>query len=47
MRPDRDYLQLDCAMSYGLVEYQRSLDMLIHPADRQGAAFRAIAIRCS
>ncbi|MCB5205433.1 mandelate racemase/muconate lactonizing enzyme family protein [Neorhizobium sp. T786] len=28
MRPDRDWLQFDCALSYGLVEYQRTLDML-------------------
>ena len=28
MRPDRDYLQFDCALSYGLVEYLRTLDML-------------------
>ncbi|WP_018924306.1 mandelate racemase/muconate lactonizing enzyme family protein [Salsuginibacillus kocurii] len=28
MRPDRDYLQFDCALSYGLVEYMRILDML-------------------
>lgn len=28
MRPDRDWLQFDCALSYGLVEYQRTLKML-------------------
>ena len=28
MRPDRDWLQFDCALSYGLVEYMRTLDML-------------------
>lgn len=28
MRPDRDYLQFDCALSYGLVEYLRTLDVL-------------------
>jgi L-alanine-DL-glutamate epimerase-like enolase superfamily enzyme len=28
MRPDRDWLQFDCARSYGLVEYLRTLDML-------------------
>lgn len=28
MRPDRDVLQFDCALSYGLVEYLRVLDML-------------------
>ena len=26
MRPDRDILQFDCALSYGLVEYLRTLD---------------------
>lgn len=28
MRPDRDYLQFDPALSYGLTEYRRILDML-------------------
>ncbi|MFO1312937.1 MAG: mandelate racemase/muconate lactonizing enzyme family protein [Burkholderiales bacterium] len=28
MRRDRDWLQFDCALSYGLVEYLRILDML-------------------
>jgi D(-)-tartrate dehydratase len=28
MRPDRDWLQFDCALSYGLVEYLRVLKML-------------------
>ena len=28
MRPDRDFLQFDCALSYGLVEYMRTLDVL-------------------
>jgi L-alanine-DL-glutamate epimerase-like enolase superfamily enzyme len=28
MRPDRDYLQFDCALSYGLVEFRRTLDAL-------------------
>src|SRR6201988_5059636 len=28
MRPDRDWLQFDCALSYGLVEYLRTLKML-------------------
>jgi len=28
MRSDRDFLQFDCALSYGLVEYLRTLDML-------------------
>ena len=28
MRPDRDWLQFYCALSYGLCEYQRTLDVL-------------------
>jgi L-alanine-DL-glutamate epimerase-like enolase superfamily enzyme len=28
LRPDRDVLQFDCALSYGLVEYMRTLAML-------------------
>ncbi len=28
MRPDRDWLQFDCALSYGLVEYQRTLEVV-------------------
>lgn len=28
LRPDRDLLQFDCALSYGVVEYLRILDML-------------------
>ena len=28
LRPDRDYLQFDCALSYGLVEYLRILQVL-------------------
>jgi L-alanine-DL-glutamate epimerase-like enolase superfamily enzyme len=28
MRSDRDWLQFDCALSYGLCEYMRTLDML-------------------
>ena len=27
MRPDRDFLQFDCALSYGLVEYLRTLEI--------------------
>ena len=43
MRPDRDWLQFDCALSYGLVEYLRTLALLarlrlflaqLHPAWR-------------
>ncbi len=28
MRPDRDWLQFDCALSYGLVEYERILEVM-------------------
>jgi L-alanine-DL-glutamate epimerase-like enolase superfamily enzyme len=28
MRPDRDWLQFDCALSYGLCEYRRTLQVL-------------------
>jgi L-alanine-DL-glutamate epimerase-like enolase superfamily enzyme len=28
LRPDCDWLQFDCALSYGLVEYRRTLDVL-------------------
>jgi D(-)-tartrate dehydratase len=28
LRPERDWLQFDCALSYGLVEYLRTLEML-------------------
>lgn len=28
MRPDRDWLQFDCALSYGFCEYQRTLQVL-------------------
>ena len=28
MRPDRDWLQFDCALSYGLCEYRRTLEVL-------------------
>jgi L-alanine-DL-glutamate epimerase-like enolase superfamily enzyme len=46
MRADRDWLQFDCALSYGLVEYMRTLEMLkgarlvfasVHPARRTSA----------
>ncbi len=29
MRPDRDFIQVDPALSYGLVEYRRIQDMLV------------------
>jgi len=38
MRPDRDWLQFDCALSYGLCEYQRTL--------REVAAAGWSAARC-
>jgi L-alanine-DL-glutamate epimerase-like enolase superfamily enzyme len=38
MRPDRDFLQFDCALSYGLVEYLRTLDVL----SQQGWSSRRI-----
>jgi L-alanine-DL-glutamate epimerase-like enolase superfamily enzyme len=28
MRPDRDWLQFDCALSYGLVEYLKILEVI-------------------
>jgi L-alanine-DL-glutamate epimerase-like enolase superfamily enzyme len=28
MRPDRDYLQFDCALSYGICEYTRTIEMI-------------------
>jgi L-alanine-DL-glutamate epimerase-like enolase superfamily enzyme len=28
LRPDRDWLQFDCALSYGLCEYQRTLEVI-------------------
>jgi L-alanine-DL-glutamate epimerase-like enolase superfamily enzyme len=36
MRADRDWLQFDCALSYGLVEYLRTLEVL----DQQGWSSR-------
>ena len=41
MRPDRDFLQFDCALSYGLVEYLRTLDVLAE----QGWSSRRIVVR--
>ena len=46
MRPDRDWLQFDCALSYGLCEYQRTLVCCRPTAGRRAAAFRMAAIRC-
>src|SRR5690606_36729386 len=28
MRPEKDYVQFDCALSYGLVDYMRTLDVM-------------------
>jgi L-alanine-DL-glutamate epimerase-like enolase superfamily enzyme len=38
LHPDRDWLQFDCALSYGLVEYLRTLEML----QQQGWSTRRI-----
>jgi L-alanine-DL-glutamate epimerase-like enolase superfamily enzyme len=46
MRPDRDWLQFDCALSYGLVEYLRTLDMLRQHGWSPAAASRTAATRC-
>ena len=46
MRKDIDWLQFDCALAYGLVEYQRTLKMLDDMAGRRRAAFRMAGIRC-
>jgi D(-)-tartrate dehydratase len=39
MRPDRDWLQFDCALSYGLVEYMRTLSVL---ADHRWSSRRVV-----
>ena len=41
LRPDRDILQFDPALSYGLVEYLRTLD------DAEGARLVAAALRAA
>ena len=46
MRPDRDWLQFDCALSYGLVEYLRTLDMLKQYGWSPRAVCRTAATRC-
>jgi L-alanine-DL-glutamate epimerase-like enolase superfamily enzyme len=46
MRPDRDWLQFDCALSYGLVEYLRTLEMLRSYGWSPAAASRTAATRC-
>jgi hypothetical protein len=46
MRPDRDWLQFDCALSYGLVEYLRTLEMLQAHGWSPRAACRTAATRC-
>ncbi len=38
MRPDRDFLQFDCALSYGLVEYLKTLKVI----DDQGWSTRRV-----
>ncbi|RTL64065.1 MAG: mandelate racemase [Hyphomicrobiales bacterium] len=38
MRPDRDWLQFDCALSYGLVEFRRTLSVLT----QQGWSWRRV-----
>lgn len=38
MRPDRDWLQFDCALSYGLVEFRRTLAVLT----QQGWSWRRV-----
>ncbi|MCC6828938.1 MAG: mandelate racemase, partial [Acetobacteraceae bacterium] len=38
MRPDRDFLQFDCALSYGLVEFRRTLEVL----DTAGWSWRRV-----
>ena len=44
--PDRDWLQFDCALSYGLVEYLRTLDVLKQNGWSRRRSFRTAAIRC-
>ena len=47
MRPDRDWLQFDCALSYGSVEYLRTLDVLEQCGwSPSRAASRTAGIRC-
>jgi L-alanine-DL-glutamate epimerase-like enolase superfamily enzyme len=48
MRADRDWLQFDCALAYGLVEYLRTLDMLRRQRvlSRPVPAFRRLPRRC-
>ena len=46
MRPDRDWLQFDCALSYGLCEYQRTLAVLKQLAGHLRAAYRTAGTRC-
>jgi D(-)-tartrate dehydratase len=46
MRRDRDWLQFDCALSYGLVEYLRTLECFASTTGRLRAASRTAGIRC-
>ena len=46
MRPDRDWLQFDCALSYGLVEYLRILALLPEYGFTRAIACRMAGTRC-
>ena len=46
MRPDRDWLQFDCALSYGLVEYMRTLEMMKQHGWSTGGWCRMAGTRC-
>jgi len=46
MRADRDWLQFDCALSYGLCEYLRTLRVWRRLGGRRGAVFRTAGTRC-
>ena len=46
LRPDRDWLQFDCALSYGLVEYLKTLAMLDEHGWSGRRSFPMADIRC-
>ena len=46
MRADRDWLQFDCALSYGLVEDERTSQVPQPTGGRRAAASRTVDIRC-
>jgi L-alanine-DL-glutamate epimerase-like enolase superfamily enzyme len=46
LRPDRDILQFDPALSYGLVEYLRTIDMLKQHGGHQFALNIAVGLQC-